>query len=197
MSEPNRIKEVDNQGEPIQHLRLGDLELWILPDTFFMQEAGLFALEAREHEIAELLRNDLLRVNQLRVAACPILLKKDGNLILIDAGIGSQIPGNPGKLPQQLALLGISAEEISTVLVTHLHAAHIGGAFGPETPLFPNAVFYIPEPEVSFWKNPDLSQVRKVPPELLELTIRTNTSSIAEQVGRQEYSFSMLSFCTG
>jgi hypothetical protein len=98
MSEPNRTNPVPDQGEPIQYLRLGDLELWILPDTFFMQEAGLFALEAREHEIAELFRNDLLPANQLRVAACPILLKKDGNLILIDAGIGSQIPGNPGKV---------------------------------------------------------------------------------------------------
>src|SRR5207249_1753384 len=122
MSEPNRIKVVpDNQGEPIQCLRLDDLELWILPDTSFVQEASLFALEATEHEIAELLRDDLLGANQLRVAACPILLKKDGSLILIDAGIGSQIPGNPGKLPQQLALFGIGPEEISTVLVTHLH----------------------------------------------------------------------------
>src|ERR1700747_3687914 len=119
MSEPNRTNAVpSNQGEAIRYLRLGDLELWILPDTFVLQEASLFALEAAEHEIAELVRDYLLPGNQLRFSPCPILLKKDGNLILIDTGIGSQVPGNPGKLPQQLAAIGIHPEQISTVLIT-------------------------------------------------------------------------------
>jgi len=181
MSEPNRTNAVpSNQGEAIRYLRLGDLELWILPDTFVLQEASLFALEAAEHEIAELVRDCLLPGNQLRFSACPILLKKDGNLILIDTGIGSQVPGNPGKLPQQLAAIGIHPEQISTVLITHLHFDHTGGAFDPNTgqQLFPHAVFYIPEPEVGFWTNPDLTHLRKVPPEIIELTVRVAQRAI-------------------
>jgi glyoxylase-like metal-dependent hydrolase (beta-lactamase superfamily II) len=168
------------EGESIEHLRLGGLELWILPDMSAVQDAGLFALEAGEQEITAVIRDRLLPGNQLRLSACPILLKRNGDLILIDAGIGTHDPSNPGKLPQQLATIGVRPEEISASLITHLHADHIGGAFDSKTGqlLFPNAVFYIPEPEISFWKNPDVSHLRKVPPELIEFTIRTAQRAI-------------------
>ena len=181
MSDLNKTDAAtSNQGEPVRHLRLGDLELWILPDTFILQEASFFAREAAEHEITELVRDSLLAGNQLQFSACPILLKKDGNLILIDTGIGSQVPGNAGKLPQQLATIGIRPEQISTVLITHLHFDHIGGAFDPNTGqrLFSSAVFFIPEPEVGFWTNPDLTHLRNVPPEIIELTVRTAQRAI-------------------
>jgi hypothetical protein len=59
MSDLNGTNGVpSNQEEPIRYLRLGDLELWILPDTFVLQEASLFALEAAEHEIERCGRNE-------------------------------------------------------------------------------------------------------------------------------------------
>jgi len=117
--------------------------VWVFPDTFFVQEASLFALEATEQEIAEFLSNSGLASNQLRFSACPILLKRGGDLILIDAGVGSHISDSPGSFAQKLVAIRVHPEEISTVLVTHLHVDHIGGAFDPETgrSLFPNATF--------------------------------------------------------
>ena len=181
MNEPNTTSAVpSSQGEAIQHLGLGDQEVWVLPDTFFVQEANLFALEATEQEITEFLSNNGFASNQLRLSACPVLLKRGGDLILIDAGIGSQIPDSPGSLAQKLVAIGVRPEEISAVLITHLHVDHIGGAFDPETgrSLFPNAIFYITEPEINFWKNPDLSQAEKVPREFLELTVQTAQRAI-------------------
>ena len=205
MNESNTTNvALSNEGEPIQHLRLGDQELWILPDTSFVPEAGLFALEATKEELVEVLSDyglatksdktpgevGSLALLPTRFSACPILLKRESDLILIDAGIGAHVSGNPGSLPQKLGAIGVHPEEISTVLITHLHLDHIGGAFDPQSgeSLFPKATFYIPEPEINFWKNRNLSHATKLPPELVELTVRTAQRAI-ECLPIQMFSF--------
>lgn len=75
---------LSNDRESMHYLRLGDQDVWTLSDAFFVQEAGLFALEATEQEIVELLTSYDLAPNELRVSACPILLNRDGNRILAD-----------------------------------------------------------------------------------------------------------------
>jgi glyoxylase-like metal-dependent hydrolase (beta-lactamase superfamily II) len=179
-----------NQGDEIQHLPLGEIDAWVLEDTFFVPDANPFAVEATEQEITELLSSEGMSSNQLRLSACPVLLKRSGNLILIDAGIGSHVPGVVGSLPDKLAAIGVRPEEISTILITHLHVDHIGGAFDPETNrlLFPKATFYIPEPEINFWRDPDFSHLRKAGHELVELTVRTAQRAI-ERLQIQAFSF--------
>jgi glyoxylase-like metal-dependent hydrolase (beta-lactamase superfamily II) len=179
-----------NQGDEIQHLRLGEIDAWVLEDTFFLPDANAFAVEATEQEITEVLISEGMGSNQLRFSACPILLKRSGNLILIDAGIGSHIPDITGSLPEKLATIGVRPEEISTILITHLHVDHIGGAFDPETNrlLFPKATFYIPEPEINFWRDPDFTYLGKAGHELVELTVRTARRAI-ERLPIQAFSF--------
>ncbi len=181
MSDPTTISPArSNEEEPIVHLRLGDQEIWILPDALLVQDTKLYALEASKEELENLLSQTGLS-DQLRLWVCPILVKSGTDYILIDTGIGLHVPGMAGALPQKLASIGIEPEQISKIFITHLHADHIGGAFAPPTgqPLFPNATIYVPEAEVNFWKNPDLSYLkRNVPPELVELTVRIAQSAI-------------------
>ena len=77
------------------------------------------------------------------------------------------MPGIVGLLPQQLAALNIRPEEISVVLMTHLHVDHTGGAFDPASgrAIFPNAKFFISETEINFWSQSplDLGDVRDLP----------------------------------
>jgi glyoxylase-like metal-dependent hydrolase (beta-lactamase superfamily II) len=189
MSELNTTN-TGNQGAEIQHLRLGEIDAWVLEDTIFVPDANPFAVEATEQEITELLSSEEMGSNQLRLSACPVLLKRSGNLILIDAGIGSHVPGVAGSLPEKLAAIAVRPEEISTILITHLHVDHIGGAFDPETNrlLFPKATFYIPEPEINFWREPDFTHLRKAGQELVELTVRTAQRAI-ERLPIQAFSF--------
>ena len=56
--------------------------------------------------------------------------------------------------------------------MTHLHIDHIGGAFSGDDPIFPNPKVFISETEIGFWTrpDPDTSELRDVPAELIRLT---------------------------
>ncbi len=86
------------------------------------------------------------------------VLARDGqHNVLIDAGYGSKLspldrasyaadPGDP--LAESLAALGVAPGDIDTVVFSHLHWDHAGGATrrGPDrslVPAFPNATHYV------------------------------------------------------
>ena len=94
--------------------------------------------------------------NNLCTWAMRLLLIEDGNkLILVDTGIGNKqdakffghyyLHGN-ASLEKSLAHYGFSKEDITDVLLTHLHFDHCGGAVVREgdrlLPAFKNAVYW-------------------------------------------------------
>ena len=117
MSAPNLIEET-------QRLSLGGQEVWVLPDIVLQPPASLFAIGGSDSEIAETVGS---AEELLTFSGCPILLKWSDRTILIDAGLGKHDPNVPGMLPQRLAEIGVRSNEISDILITHLHADHTGG----------------------------------------------------------------------
>lgn len=88
------------------------------------------------------------------------LIRKDGRLILIDAGNG----GAKGSLLPQLKKLGVEPERIEAVLLTHMHGDHVGGLLTKNgTAAFPNAVVRVSVPEKEYWeKNENAALQKKV-----------------------------------
>jgi glyoxylase-like metal-dependent hydrolase (beta-lactamase superfamily II) len=74
------------------------------------------------------------------------LVQLPGHTILIDAGFGRQLSHN-------LKSLGVTAEQIDIVALTHLHGDHIGGMWHDGKPAFPNATVYVSQPEYDYWTN--------------------------------------------
>ena len=97
------------------------------------------------------------------------LLKRDGELILIDAGCGRAFGPTLGRVPATLARLGIQPDDIKTVLVTHPHGDHILGLFDDagEALRYPEAEVFVPAIDIAHFRdatdeNPNRAAARKL-----------------------------------
>ncbi|MDL2266916.1 MBL fold metallo-hydrolase [Desulfovibrio sp. OttesenSCG-928-G15] len=76
-----------------------------------------------------------------------------GGLALIDTGFGNQ----ESKLMEGLSAAGVKPEDISHVLLTHMHMDHIGGLAWEGAPAFPNAQILVAKAESDFWQGEEAS----------------------------------------
>ncbi len=90
---------------------------------------------------------------KFRTNFCFFLLRSSGKTILVDSGLGpgphERFGGATGQLMNHLASKGVKAEDVSTVIITHMHGDHMGwnvmGAGANARPTFPKARYYIPK----------------------------------------------------
>jgi glyoxylase-like metal-dependent hydrolase (beta-lactamase superfamily II) len=95
--------------------------------------------------------------NRIRMAARALLLRGHGRTILVDTGNGEKmneklreiykIVPAPGGLAGALQRARVTPEEVTDVLLTHLHFDHAGGATiangGRPVPTFPRARYHV------------------------------------------------------
>ena len=76
-----------------------------------------------------------------------MLLEKDGQQLLFDAGNGTE----DSQMLPRLQELGFMPTDIDAVFITHLHGDHIGGLVKDGKPVFSQAKLYIPSVELDAW----------------------------------------------
>ena len=139
---------------PPHTYRLGSLDLHILSDGTYYQDAGaVFGIVPRamwERQIGDM--DDQYR---MPLGLNSLLVRSHGKLILIETGVGDKdgarrqaSPAEEGNLLSSLEALGVRPEEIDTVVNTHLHADHCGWNTRQTederlVPTFPNARYLI------------------------------------------------------
>jgi glyoxylase-like metal-dependent hydrolase (beta-lactamase superfamily II) len=134
----------------IYSIKLGDAQVIALSDGTIPLNLKALLHETKPGEVRELLRaNYLDTVVETSITAYLVLT--NNQQILIDAGCGSFLGATLGKLKKNLVAAGFLPENIDAVLVTHLHADHVGGLIDGDKMAFPNATIYISKPEAAFW----------------------------------------------
>ena len=106
-------------------------------------------------------------LNRVTLATRNLLLESDSKKILIDTGMGGKWDDKSKEiyridakleLQNELKLLGISPENISDVILTHLHFDHTGGSTKLEgnkiIPAFPNAKYHVQKNNFEWAINP-------------------------------------------
>lgn len=86
------------------------------------------------------------------------LLRKGNVRMLFDAGLGD---GESRMLPL-LDSLGLKANDINYLFLTHLHNDHIGGMLQGDTVVFPNADVFVARQEYDGWMCMDAGKKGKV-----------------------------------
>ena len=92
--------------------------------------------------------------------AC-LLVQTGRHVVLADTGMGSNST-TAGAILARLEMEGVRPKDVDTVVLTHAHPDHIGGAvtaggLRPPEPVFPNARHVMTEAEWDFWTAPKVN----------------------------------------
>jgi glyoxylase-like metal-dependent hydrolase (beta-lactamase superfamily II) len=120
--------------------KVGAIQCTPVSDGSFPYPASLFFANVPRERLEEELRAHGLRTDEVTGTYTCLLVSTGENKVLIDTGAGNMAPST-GELLANLEKAGTRASEIDTVILTHGHPDHIGGAVDPEgRPAFPMRV---------------------------------------------------------
>jgi glyoxylase-like metal-dependent hydrolase (beta-lactamase superfamily II) len=127
-------------------MRYGDFDIHSLPEGRFT--VGLDKVFVPHAD------GDPMRKGTLFVSVCPFLVETPSDVLLLDCGLGEWAEGRGvGILLENLQRHGLAREQVTKVLLSHLHFDHAGGAvftLGDEVlPTFPNAEYVVQRGELT------------------------------------------------
>ena len=149
-------------------MRLGRFELRILSDGEFRLDGG--AMFGVVPKVLWQAFKEPDEQNRIRMTTNCLLVEAGDDLLLIDTGVGDklderahQIFGlrkDEPRLLERLAEAGFEPEDVTHVLLSHLHFDHCGwntrrGSNGP-VPTFPKARYWISRPEIEHARSPNV-----------------------------------------
>lgn len=89
--------------------------------------------------------------NPIPLAISTHIVRQGDEVTLIDAGAGTAFGPTAGRLGSSLAALGIAPEDVTRIVLTHMHPDHIGGLIGENGAVFANASLHVSETDHAFW----------------------------------------------
>jgi glyoxylase-like metal-dependent hydrolase (beta-lactamase superfamily II) len=145
-------------------LRVGEIEVLVISDGVLPLPSATLATNAKPAELAAWLDDMRQPPDVFRWPLNVVVVKSGGRTVLIDAGIGAEIPaGFPqaaGQLALRLEAAGIDPASVTDVVLTHMHVDHVGGllADGLKRRLRADVPIHLAAAEVEFWASPDFSR---------------------------------------
>ncbi len=147
-------------------MKIGKYSLHLIESGYFRLDGGaMFGIIPKPlWEIT----NPADEMNRIKLATRNLLLVSDTKKILVDTGMGNKwtdknkeiyaVDQESTSLIKSLATLNLKPENITDVILTHLHFDHTGGSTvnnnGKIEPAFPNATFYVQKQNYNWAINP-------------------------------------------
>ena len=149
-------------------MRLGEFELSVVSDgTFALDGGSMFGI------IPKVLwekTNPADDRNRIRLGLNCMLIRTPSDTIVVDTGLGSfydekfasiyKVDKSTTDLLRSLRGAGVEADEVTKVILTHLHFDHCGGSCsrdegGSSKLTFPRATYHVDREELAYARQPD------------------------------------------
>ncbi|UIJ73231.1 MBL fold metallo-hydrolase [Aurantimonas sp. HBX-1] len=139
-----------SQVVAVQRLKVGEAIVTAISDGFIPIDTAFLSNVTPEAANEMLAAAFVAAASPVVTGVNAYVVQLADQTVLIDAG-GAGMAPSLGKLMPGLEAAGIAPEDITAVLLTHLHADHIGAMIVDGQPAFPNAAVHVHEIEAAFW----------------------------------------------
>lgn len=137
----------------IARYQVGEAEVIALSDGSLPLNVHHLLRGATEAEINTRLAY-AFRGNPHETSINAYLVRTGDRLVLVDTGAGELMGEFGGRLVDSLALAGYSPDQITDILITHLHLDHAGGLTAGGHRLFQNATVHLSQSDMERFLNP-------------------------------------------
>jgi glyoxylase-like metal-dependent hydrolase (beta-lactamase superfamily II) len=151
-------KSMTTQLPPETHsFKLGDFKVFVLKDG--ARPSGkpneTFGTNQSADAVGALLAENFLPKDQFVNSFAPVMIDTGSDVVLFDTGLGQggRAQGT-GRLQEGIKAVGYKPEDVTVVVITHMHGDHIGGLMEDGKPAFANARYIAGQAEYDFWTNP-------------------------------------------
>ena len=132
---------------PYNRFKLGAYEVTtLLAGTRTVPEPHkIFGLTTPDDEFAEVSKAAFIPTDAAQFFFTPTLVNTGEKLVLFDTGL------NCAGITTALQAAGYNADQVDTVVITHMHGDHIGGLMTDGKPTFANASYFTGRTEYDHW----------------------------------------------
>ena len=131
---------------------LGDFEVsTLLAGTRTVEDPqSIFGMNVSPEEFASVSEANFIPTDAAQFFFTPTVVRAGEEVVLFDTGLSAE------SITAPLASAGVSPEDITVVVITHMHGDHIGGLTGEDgSPTFPNARYITGQVEYDAWAKMD------------------------------------------
>jgi glyoxylase-like metal-dependent hydrolase (beta-lactamase superfamily II) len=191
----------NNNSEPLKiNLKIADYEIFAIPTGLFGLDGG--AMFGTVPKVLWSKSNPADEQNRIQMEARGLLLKSKNRNILIDTGNGRDFVAKYGEklgtkfaemyavdqsgpsLIKSLEKCGLTVNDITDVILTHLHFDHAGGATTERNnevvPTFPKAQYHVQRKNLENAQKPNIREKASYYPANFEPLIKANVLNLID-----------------
>ncbi len=143
------------QAPYFYRFKLGSAECTVVTDGQLpLGDPNASFINITKDEISRELTANFLRTDNAVLEQNVLVVNFGDRVVLFDTGMGTDtlFGKTTGKLQASLKAAGIAPADVDAVVMSHAHIDHCGGLVADDgTPNFPNAQYFIGEPDFAYW----------------------------------------------